>query len=85
MDKNICYFIKPEKHTKKELIKTLNENPQIKFVSLAGVDLIGHETDEKIPISLFLKNIDVFLEKTAVQTDGSSVYLPEIATLNDAK
>jgi len=85
MDKNICYFIKPEKHTKKELIKSLNENPQIKFVSLAGVDLIGHETDEKIPISLFLKNIDVFLEKTAVQTDGSSVYLPEIATLNDAK
>ncbi len=85
MNKDICYCIKPEKHNKKDLIKIIKENPQIKFVSLAGVDLIGHETDEKIPINLFIENIDDFLEKTAAQTDGSSVYLPNIATLNDAK
>ncbi|TFZ41769.1 glutamine synthetase [Soehngenia longivitae] len=85
MSLDMCYFIKPEQHNKKDLIRILEKNTQIKFVSLAGVDLVGHETDEKIPIKLFLENIDDFLEKTAVQTDGSSVYLPEIATLNDAK
>ncbi|MGL5244288.1 MAG: glutamine synthetase, partial [Sarcina sp.] len=35
--------------------------------------------------NLFLKDIDVFLYGTAIQTDGSSVVLPEIATLNNAK
>jgi len=83
--KDICYFIRPEQHNKSDLIQILEKNPQIKFVSLAGVDLVGHETDEKIPIKLFLENIDDFLDKIAAQTDGSSVYLPEIATLNDAK
>ena len=33
----------------------------------------------------FPKNIDEFLNGIAVQTDGSSVALPGIATLNDAK
>ena len=32
-----------------------------------------------------MKNIDEFLNGIAVQTDGSSVALPGIATLNDAK
>jgi len=67
------------------LKKILSEHPEIKFVSLMGIDLYGNGTEEKIPVKLFLKNIDDFLNGIAVQTDGSSVALPGIATLNDAK
>ena len=50
-----------------------------------GVDFAGNDTDEKVPISLFLKDIDGFLEGMAAQTDGSSVVLTGIATLNNAR
>jgi glutamine synthetase len=63
----------------------LKNHPEIKFVSLVGIDLAGNDTDEKIPISLFLKDPDAFFEGGAVQTDGSSVVLTGIATLNNAK
>ncbi|SHK18487.1 glutamine synthetase [Anaerobranca californiensis DSM 14826] len=80
----LIYVIKPEDHTEERLKGILEKHREIKFVSLMGVDLGGNATDEKIPISLFLKDIDGFL-KSGVQTDGSSVVLPGIATLNNAK
>ena len=58
--------------------------PNIQFVSLVGVDLRGNNTDEKIPISILLEDVEDFL-KLGVQTDGSSVMLHEIATLNNAR
>lgn len=79
------YFISPAEQRKEPLQKILDEHPEIKFVSVAGVDLMGHETDEKIPIELFRQDLDNFLNGPAVQTDGSSVILPGIATLNNAK
>ena len=82
--KNLLYTIKA-KTPKEEIIEQLSEHPEIKFVSLVGIDLAGNDTDEKIPIRLFIKNIDEFYAGTAVQTDGSSVVLPGIATLNNAK
>lgn len=78
-------FILPEEQNKEMLLRILDENPEIRFVSVAGVDLMGHETDEKIPVAVFRKDLDTFLNGTAVQTDGSSVILPGIATLNNAK
>lgn len=81
----MLYKIKEEKHNEKDLKKLLSDYPEIKFVSLMGIDLYGNGTEEKIPINIFLKNIDEFLNGIAVQTDGSSVALPGIATLNDAK
>src|SRR5665648_778820 len=81
----LLYVIKKEKHNKEDLLQMLEANPQIKFVSLGGLDLIGHETEEKIPIKIFKDNINLFLEGIAVQTDGSSVYLPKIASLDNAK
>ena len=73
-------------HTpKEEIIQQLREHPEIKFVSLMGIDLAGNDTDEKIPVQVFIKNIDEFFTGRAVQTDGSSVVLPGIATLNNAK
>ena len=46
---------------------------------------MGNDTDEKIPISDFNYNLENYLAGHAVQTDGSSVVLPGIATLNDGK
>jgi len=81
----MLYKIREENHNEKDLRKILLDYPEIKFVSLMGIDLYGNGTEEKIPTKVFLKNIDDFLNGIAVQTDGSSVALPGIATLNDAK
>ena len=82
--KNLLYTIKANT-PKEEIIQQLNDHPEIKFVSLVGIDLAGNDTDEKIPVRLFIKDIDEFYAGRAVQTDGSSVVLPGIATLNNAK
>ena len=81
---NLLYTIKANT-PKEEIISLLKEHPEIKFVSLMGIDLAGNDTDEKIPVRLFIKDIEDFYAGTAVQTDGSSVVLPGIATLNNAK
>lgn len=82
--KDLIYYISKENHNEESLKKILNKHPEIKFISLIGVDLSGHETDTKIPTNLFLEDLDSFL-KGSTQTDGSSVVLPKIATLNNAK
>lgn len=81
---DLLYTIKANT-PKEEIIRQLREHPEIKFVSLVGIDLAGNDTDEKIPVRLFIKDIDEFYAGRAVQTDGSSVVLPGIATLNNAK
>ena len=83
--KNLLFTIPKNNHNKEDLFKIFEEHPEIKFVSIVGIDLSGNDTDEKIPASLFLNDIDSFLNGVAIQTDGSSVVLPGIATLNDAK
>jgi len=75
----------PANSEKEDILSKLKEHPEIKFVSLVGLDLAGNDTDEKIPVELFLDDIDKFYEGSAVQTDGSSVVLTNIATLNNAK
>ena len=82
--KELLYVIKPDKHSKDDLKIILESNKNIRFVSLMGVDLGGNATDEKIPVELFLDDIEDFLT-CGIQTDGSSVELDEIAILNDAK
>lgn len=85
MRKDLIYTITKEELTKEKLFDILDKHEEIKFVSIAAVDLIGHETDTKVPVKLFRKDIDLFLNGIAAQTDGSSVFLPKIATLNNAK
>jgi len=70
--------------TKDEIIKLLKQHDEVKFVSFVGHDIGGHDTDEKIPSELFMKDMDKFFSQ-GVQTDGSSVVLPKIAELNNAK
>lgn len=81
---DMLYVIKPEENDLVSLKKILSEHPEVKFASLVGVDIGGHDTDEKIPIEAFLKNYDKLMAH-GVQTDGSSVVLPKIANLNNAK
>lgn len=83
-NEELLYVISPESFVKKQLITLLQSHPEIKFVSLFGIDLRGHDTDEKIPIKIFMEDYDDFLSG-GIQTDGSSVVLPDIATLNDGK
>ena len=82
---DLLYVIPTDKHSTNDVKSILVSHPEIKFVSLAAVDLMGNDTDEKIPISDFYNNVDDYLDGKAVQTDGSSVVLPGIATLNDGK
>ncbi len=80
----MLFTIPADRHGVGEIRTTLLAHPEIKFVSLVGIDIGGHDTDEKIPVREFLKDIEAFL-KAGVQTDGSSVVLPKIADLNNAK
>lgn len=84
MLEKMLFTIPKDKHSAKEIVQQLTKHPEVKFASLVGLDIGGHDTDEKIPIELFKKDIDTFL-KQGVQTDGSSVILPKIAAINNAK
>ena len=68
----MLYVIPADKHSPEEVSGILKEHPEVKFVSLVGIDIGGHDTDEKIPVEEFLGNIEKFM-KHGVQTDGSSV------------
>ncbi len=81
---DLLYVLDPTKYQQDELIELLKNHPEIRFVSLAAPDLTGNSTDERIPIKAFFDDIEEFLNGS-IQTDGSSVVLPGIATLNDGK
>jgi glutamine synthetase len=78
------YFVPKEQSNRSGLKDFVKKHPNIRFVSLSGIDLLGNDVDERIPVSYFLKNIDDIFSG-GVQTDGSSVNLPGIATISDAK
>ena len=80
----MLFTIPADKHEKTDLMRILKEHPEVQFVSMAGLDMVGNDTDERIPIRLFLEDMEDML-KHGVQTDGSSVNLPKIAELNNAK
>lgn len=84
-NKELLYVIKPEQQNEQDLRALLSLHPEVKFVSLMGVDFAGNDTDEKIPMKIFLEDMESFLEGSAAQTDGSSVVLTGIATLNNAR
>jgi glutamine synthetase len=83
--KELLYTIEPAKHNKEDLTDILEQHKEIKFVSFMGIDFAGNDTDEKVPISLFIEDMDTILHAHAAQTDGSSVVLPGIASLNNAR
>ncbi len=82
--KDMLFYIEAGKNSIEEIVAILKKHPEVKFASFVGIDLGGNDTDEKIPIEYFIENIETFMEK-GVQTDGSSVVLPIIAELNNAR
>lgn len=82
--RKMLFTIPADKHSKEEIIAALQAHPEVRFVSLVGIDIGGNDTDEKIPTPLFIEDMDKFLT-VGVQTDGSSVVLPKIAALSNAK
>ena len=85
MNKELLYCIPAGQYGKEGVLSLLAQHPEIRFVSLVGIDLAGNDTDEKIPIEIFKKDYEDFFAGKAVQTDGSSVVFMNIATLNDAR
>jgi len=81
---DLLYVLDPAKYQQEELVALLKNHPEIRFVSLAAPDLTGNSTDARIPIKAFFDDIEEFLNGS-IQTDGSSVVLPGIATLNNGK
>lgn len=82
--KDLLYYIGTDVRDAKEIEKLLTSHPEVKFVSVVAVDLGNNHTDERVPMSVFMEDIEGFLE-VGVQTDGSSINLPEIADINNAK
>ena len=80
----MLYTLRPDEHDCETVRTRLAAHPEVRFVSFTGVDMSGHNTDEKIPISAFLDDMEKLLED-GVQTDGSSVALPKIADLSNAR
>ena len=80
----MLFTIPADKHSIDEITSVLKAHPEVRFVSLVGIDIGGNDTDEKIPVQLFIEDMEKFLT-TGVQTDGSSVVLPKIAALSNPK
>ena len=80
----MLFTLTPEEHDAESVRSALEAHPEVRFVSFTGVDMGNHQTDEKIPVAAFLEDMDKMLAD-GVQTDGSSVALPTIADLSNAR
>ena len=80
----MLYTLTPDEHDCESVRSKLAAHPEVRFVSFTGVDMAGHNTDEKIPVAAFTDDMEKMLRE-GVQTDGSSVALPGIADLSNAR
>jgi glutamine synthetase len=80
----MIYYIDAPRLTKEEIIERIKSQTNVLFVSLSTVDLGGNHTDERIPVREFIENYDEFMLR-GIPTDGSSVELPGIANIDNAK
>ena len=81
---DMLFCIPPASHDVESIKAILGAHPEVAFVSLVGADIYGNHTDEKIPVRIFTEDVEGLLNE-GVQTDGSSVQLPLIADISNAK
>ena len=62
--KDLLYYIPAGQYGKEGVLALLEQHPEIKFVSLVGIDLAGNDTDEKIPMSAFFDDYEAVLSKS---------------------
>ena len=55
----MLYNIPAGNHSIKEVTEILRSHPEVRFVSLVGIDIGGHDTDEKIPTKAFIENMEI--------------------------
>ena len=58
----MLFKIPKEEHEPDRVKEILKKHEEIRFVSFVGVDLGGHDTDAKIPVKLFLEDLEKFYE-----------------------
>ena len=58
----MLFSIPADKHSLPEIRLALEEHPEVRFVSFVGVDIGGHDTDEKIPTRAFLEDMEKMLQ-----------------------
>ena len=80
----MMFALTPDEHDEETVRSRLMAHPEVKFVSFTGIDMGNHSTDEKIPVAAFIDDMEEMIE-SGVQTDGSSVALPTIADLSNAR
>ena len=59
----MLYTLTPDEHDPETVRAKLAAHPEVKFVSLTGVDMGGHNTDEKIPVQAFSDGLEKLLAK----------------------
>ena len=64
----MLFNIPADKHEKADIVGILREHPEVQFVSYVGLDMVGNDTDERIPIKLFLEDTDDMLATGYKQT-----------------
>ena len=58
-DVNKMLFNIPKgEHSRQQITDALAAHPDVRFVSFVGIDIGGHDTDEKIPVALFVKDME---------------------------
>ena len=62
MSKELLYYIPAGQYGKEGVLALLEQHPEIRFVSLVGVDLAGNDTDEKFQWSNSLMIMNLFLK-----------------------
>ena len=78
---NLLYVIPAGQYGKEGILALLEQHPEIKFVSLVGVDLAGNDTDEKIPISVFYDDYESFsISFTLIFNPGTPYSLTSLRT-----
>ena len=57
----MLFTIPAKMHGEHDIRRILEEHPEVKFVSFVGIDMGGHDTDEKIPTKVFLDDLTKLL------------------------
>ena len=58
----MLFTLTPDEHDVETVRSRLVSHPEVKFVSFTGKDMGNHSTDEKIPVAVFLDDMEKMLE-----------------------
>ncbi len=80
---NKIYYLLDFVKTRENLKEFLLFQSNIRYISFRAIDFGGDITSEVIPVERFFENPEII--EQGIQTDGSSIVLPLISSITDAK